>query len=112
MNFKGLLKPTAGKIAIFLLLTFITFLAILLIFHPETVRFWPLLFILIPVYITSALLHWPLRAHPLLLRIVQGVVFVPVGIVTLVAVISQFAPDKPPQDFLITQNFVDLRQFD
>ena len=46
------------------------------------------------------------------LRVMQWVVLVPVGLLVLVAVISQFAPRKPPADFLITHNFVDLEHFD
>jgi len=35
---------------------------------------------------------------------------IPLGILVLVSGISQIVPDKPPKDFLITKNFLDLAQ--
>ncbi len=112
MGWKELLKPNAVKVALFLLLTLIAFLVVALVFHPETVRYWALLSIMIPAYVASALVYQPVHNHPRLLRVVKWIVFTPIGFVVLVSMISQFAPDKPPKDFLITRNFVDLGSFD
>lgn len=107
-----LLKPNLTKIAVFILLTLVTFLLTALIFQPETVTYTALVLIMIPVYIVAALLYWPLSNYHRLLRVVQWVVLVPAGLVVLIAAVSQFAPAKPPKDFLITKNFIDLSQVD
>lgn len=110
--FKGILKPNLTKIALFILLTLATFLVIMLIFQPETVRYTALVLIMIPVYIAASLIYWPLSRYPWLLRIVKWIVLIPAGLFILISVISQFAPAKPPKDFLITHNFIDLSQVD
>lgn len=107
---KDLLKPNLTKLALFILLTLVTFLAILLTFQPETVTYTALVLIMVPVYVVASFIYWPLRKYPRLLRIVKWLVLVPVGLVILVSVISQFAPAKPPKDFLITHNFINLSQ--
>lgn len=112
MGWKEFLKPNAVKVAMFLLLTLVTFLVVLLLFQPDTVRYWAVLSIMIPAYVASTLVYQPIRNHPRLLRVVKWIVFAPVGFLVLVSVVSQFAPDKPPKDFLITRNFVDLELFD
>lgn len=109
---KDFIKPNLTKIALFILLTLITFLVILLIFQPDTVRHWALLAIMIPVYVVSSFVYWLLTKYPRVLGVVRWAVLVPVSLLILVSFISQFAPEKPPQDFLITHNFIDLQPFD
>lgn len=36
----------------------------------------------------------------------------PIGLLIIISAISQIVPDKPPQDFFITKNFLDLGQID
>lgn len=109
MDTKELLKPNLVKIAILFLLFILTSFLFVLFTHPETVRAkWLLL--LIPLYFVSSLVYWLLAKHPLLLRIVQWIVFIPLILLVILCLISQFAPDKPPEDFIITHNFVDLSQ--
>lgn len=112
MKLGELIKPNLTKIAFFILLTLITFLVIALMFQPETVTYTALVVIMVLVYIVSALLLRPLSNYPRLLRVVKWVVLIPVTFVIVVSLISQFAPDAPPSDFLITHNFIDLPLFD
>ena len=107
---KALLKPNLTKIALFILLTLVTFLLIALIFHPETVNYTALVLIMIPVYVLSSFISRQLSPYPRLLRIAKWIVLVPAGLVILISAVSQFAPAEPPKDFLITHNFVDLSQ--
>ncbi len=37
---------------------------------------------------------------------------IPIALLVLICLISQIVPDKPPKDFLIVHNFVDLKQMD
>lgn len=46
------------------------------------------------------------------IKIILVALLIPLILLVLTAGISQFAPDKPPADFLITHNFVDLAQVD
>lgn len=45
-------------------------------------------------------------------RIFLLVLGIPIGFLAVVAVISRVVPDSPPKDFLITKNFLDLKQVD
>lgn len=112
VNLTKLLKPNLTKVALFIVLTLVTFLVILLIFQPDTVRYTALVLIMISVYVVSSLIYWPLTKYPRVLGVVRWVVLVPVGLLILVSLISQFAPDAPPPDFLITHNFIDFQPFD
>lgn len=109
---KDLLKPSLTKVALFIVLTLVTFLVILLAFQPDTVRYTALVLIMIPVYVVSSFIYWPLSKYLRVLGVVKWVVLVPVGLLILVSLISQFAPAKPPKDFLITHNFIDFQPFD
>ncbi|MEK7534303.1 MAG: hypothetical protein AAB600_03090 [Patescibacteria group bacterium] len=104
-----LLKPNLDKIGITIFLFLLTFFFFVLFTHPETVRYTWLL-ILIPSYFISALLYQPLSKHRTLLLIVNLVIFAPLILLVTFSLISQFTPDKPPKDFLITKNFIDLNQ--
>ncbi len=104
-----LLMPNIDKLAIAILLFLLTSFFFVLFFHPENV-YYKWLFLLIPLYIISALFYHPLVKHQRILKVVRWVVFVPLGFVVLLSIISQFAPAKPPEDFLITNNFVDLSE--
>src|SRR3989344_5415630 len=109
MNIKELLKPNLDKIGITILLFLLTSFFFVLFTHPETVQpVW--LLVLIPSYIVSSLLYQSLIKHKLLLKVLRWIVFTPLSILVLLSFISQFAPDKPPKDFIITHNFVDLSQ--
>ncbi|TSC64622.1 MAG: Uncharacterized protein G01um1014106_47 [Parcubacteria group bacterium Gr01-1014_106] len=112
MNLPELVTPNLTKIALFIVLTLVTFLLILLSFQPETVRYTALILIMIPVYVVSAFMYWLLSSYPRLLRVVKWIVLVPAGFVILVSLVSQFAPATPPQDFFITHNFIDLANVD
>ncbi|MBI2595122.1 hypothetical protein HYW46_00105 [Candidatus Daviesbacteria bacterium] len=46
------------------------------------------------------------------LRIILNIFLVPFTLLILVNLISQIVSDKPPSDFLITKNFVDITQVD
>ncbi len=77
--------------------------------HPETVQIvW--LLVLIPSYVVASILAQSLIKHRIILRILRWIVFTPLTILVLLILVSQFAPDKPPKDFLITKNFIDLNQ--
>lgn len=104
-----LLKPNLDKIVITIFLFLLSSFFFVLFTHPETVRYTWLL-ILIPSYFISVLLYQTLSKHRALLRIVKWVIFAPLILLVTFSLISQFAPDKPPKDFLITKNFIDLNQ--
>src|SRR3989338_10972057 len=109
LNLHELLKPTADKTGMTLLLFFLTSFFFVLFFHPEKVqaRWW---LVLIPVYIVSSILYHFLARHRSLLRVFRWMVFTPLLIIVMLSVVSQFAPDEPPEDFLITHNFVTLSE--
>lgn len=104
-----LLKPNLGKIGITIFLFLLTSFFFVLFTHPETARYTWLL-ILIPSYFISALFYQPLSKHRTLLLIVNLVIFSPLILLVTFSLISQFTPDKPLKDFLITKNFIDLNQ--
>lgn len=109
MNLKGLLKPNLDKIGITILLFLLASFFFVLFTRPETVEsLW--LLVLIPSYAVSSLLYQSLTKHSLLLRVLRWIVFTPLSLLALLSFVSQFAPEKPPEDFLITHNFVDLSQ--
>ncbi len=109
MNAKELLKPNLDKIGITILLFLLTSFFFVLFAHPETVQsIW--LLVLIPSYVISSLLYQSLTKHSLLLKIFRWIVFIPLSIIILLMLVSQFAPAKPPEDFLVTHNFVNLSQ--
>lgn len=108
-NLVGILKPNLDKTGITVLLFLLTSFFFVLFTQPEIVRYkW--LFLLIPVYVVSCLFYIYLQKHLTFLKILRWVVFVPIGLLILLSVISQFAPARPPEDFLITHNFIDLNQ--
>ncbi len=108
-NLVGILKPNLDKVGITILLFLLTSFFFVLFTHPETVRYtW--LFLLIPVYVVSCLIYQSVVRHRTFLKILRWVVFVPLGLIIFLSVISQFAPARPPKDFLITHNFIDLNQ--
>src|SRR3989344_2172731 len=77
--------------------------------HPETVQpVW--LLVLIPSYVVASILAQLLINHRIILRILRWIVFTPIIILVTLCLVSQFAPSKPPKDFLITKNFIDLNQ--
>lgn len=47
-----------------------------------------------------------------LIRLILALILVPIILLLIVMGISQIVPDKPPEDFLITHNLVDLNQID
>nr|MBI4156733.1 hypothetical protein [Candidatus Woesearchaeota archaeon] len=107
MNTKELLKLNLDKIGITVLLFLLTSFFFVLFTSPETVKsIW--LLVLIPSYVVSSLLYQSLIKHSLLLKVLRWIVFTPLALLVLLSFVSQFAPDKPPKDFLITHNFVDL----
>lgn len=109
MNTKELLKPNLDKIGIAIFLFLLISFFFVLFFHPERVL--PLwLMILIPSYIISSLIYQILIKHNLILHIFRWIICTPLIFLLILFVVSQFAPDKPPEDFLITHNFVDLSQ--
>jgi len=109
MNTKELLKPNLDKIGITILLFLLTSFFFVLFTHPETVQpVWLLL--LIPSYTISSLIYQSLTKRRLLLKVLRWIVFAPLSLLVLLSFVSQFAPDKPPKDFLITHNFVDVSQ--
>ncbi|MBI2448737.1 hypothetical protein HYV49_00390 [Candidatus Pacearchaeota archaeon] len=109
INVKKLLKPNLDKIGITLLLFLLISFFFVLFAHPETVSYkWLLL--LIPSYIVSCLIFQLLVKRRTFLKILRWVVFTPLVFVVAICLISQFAPSSPPEDFLITRNFVDLSQ--
>ncbi|MBI2268334.1 MAG: hypothetical protein HYU80_02675 [Candidatus Blackburnbacteria bacterium] len=104
-----LLKPNLDNIGITIFLFLLTSFLFLLFTHPETVQpVW--LLTLIPLYFVSSFLSQLLVKQILLKRVLRWIVFTPITILVLLSLISQFAPDKPPKDFLITKNFIDLNQ--
>lgn len=104
-----LLKPNLDKIGITILLFLLTSFFFVLFTHPETVRpIW--LLTLIPLYIVSGLLYQSLAKQTFLLRVVRWIVFAPLTLLVILCVVSQIVPAKPPKDFIITHNFVDLSQ--
>ncbi|QQG38639.1 MAG: hypothetical protein HYS32_03475 [Candidatus Woesearchaeota archaeon] len=106
---KEVLKPNLDKMALTILLFLLTSFFFVLFFHPETIQaVW--LLVLIPLYVTSSLLYQSLTKHSLLLKVFRWIVFTPLSIIILIMFVSQFAPDEPPKDFLVTHNFVDLSQ--
>lgn len=108
-NIKELLKPNLDKLGITLLLFILTSFFFVLFTHPETVRYkW--LFLLIPLYVVSCLFYQSIVRHKTLIKIFRWVVFLPLALLAILFLVSQFAPDRPPEDFLITHNFVDLSQ--
>lgn len=46
------------------------------------------------------------------MKIILTALLIPLILLVLTAGISQLAPDKPPADFLVIHNFVDLEQID
>lgn len=50
--------------------------------------------------------------HAKWLRVALFILLFPLIPLVVISGISQFAPDKPPSDFLITKNFVDISQVD
>lgn len=103
MHFKPTLNTLALTVFLFLLTTFL----FLLFFHPETAQpAWLLL--LLPLYGISCLLFHVLPRS--LLRAVRWIVFLPLIFLIMLSIVSQFVPDSPPEDFLITHNFVNLSQ--
>lgn len=109
MNTKELLKLNLDKIGITIFLFLLTSFFFVLFFHPETVQpMW--LMTLIPLHIISSFLYQFLAKHTFGLRVFRWVVFTPLILLLLLSLVSQFAPEKPPEDFLITHNFVNLSQ--
>ena len=104
-----LLMPNIDKIGITLLLFLLTSFFFVLFTQPETVQpVW--LLVLIPSYALASILFQSLFEHRTVLRILRWIVFTPITILVTLCLVSQFAPDKPPKDLLITKNFVDLSQ--
>lgn len=109
MNAKELLKPNVDKIGITIFLFLVTSFFFVLFAHPESVSYnW--LFLLIPLYAVSGLLYQLLVKQRKFLRVFRWIVFTSLILLAMVSLVSQFAPGKPPEDFLITHNFVDLSQ--
>ncbi len=109
IQWEELVKPNVDKIGITILLFLLTSFLFVLFYHPETVQLMWLL-IVIPSYILSSLLYHAFLKQRFLLRILRWIVFIPLTILVLLCVVSQYAPDAPPKDFLITENFIDLAQ--
>ncbi len=107
--FQELLKPNVDKIGITLLLFLLTSFFFVLFFRPETVQpeWW---LVLIPVYVISCLLYQSAFKHKTFLCVLRWMVFTPLALVVAICLISQFAPEKPPEDFIITHNFMDMSQ--
>lgn len=109
ISVKELSKPNLDKIGITLFLFLLTSFLFVLFFHPETVQsLW--LLVLIPSYLVSSLLYLFLVNHTLMLHSFRWIVFIPLTFLVILSVVSQFVPEKPPEDFEITHNFVDLSQ--
>ena len=100
MNTKVLLRPNLDKIGFTILLFLLTSFFFVLFTEPETVRaVW--LLVLIPSYVISSLLYKALTKHSLTLKVLRWVVFTPIIFLVIICFVSEFAPDKPPEDFLI-----------
>ncbi len=104
-----LLKPNLDIIGITILLFLLISFLFVLFTHPEAVQpVW--LLMLIPAYVVASVLSRSLANHRIILRILRWIVFTPITILITLFIVSQFTPSKPPEDFLITKNFIDLSQ--
>ena len=107
LNYKELFKPNIDKLAFTIIIFILISFFFVLFTTPEIVKLkW--LLMLIPSYVVSSLLYQSLIKHNLLLKVLRWIVFTPISLLILISIISQFAPANPPEDFLITHNFVDL----
>lgn len=102
---KAVLDKAGLSIFLFLLSSFLFVFFV----HPETIK--PAWFLLpIPLYLVSHFLYKFLAKHNLLLGILRIIVFGPIILLLLLSAVSQIAPERPPGEFRITHNFVDLSQ--